>query len=60
MAGNVWEWTDSWFDNDKDGKVLRGGSWLFTAQNCRCVARIFNSYFPYDRNYDIGFRCART
>ena len=27
MSGNVWEWTGSWYDKDKDTRVLRGGSW---------------------------------
>ena len=28
MAGNVWEWTDTWYEKDKY-RVIRGGSWLF-------------------------------
>ena len=27
VAGNVWEWTDSWDDEEKTGRVVRGGSW---------------------------------
>ncbi len=31
MAGNVWEWMENRYDEDKDVKVLRGGSWYFPA-----------------------------
>ena len=27
MCGNVWEWTRSYYDNDKDSYSVRGGSW---------------------------------
>jgi formylglycine-generating enzyme required for sulfatase activity len=27
MAGNVWEWTGSWFDTQQTRRVVRGGSW---------------------------------
>ena len=58
LAGNVWEWTDSWYDDDEKYKVLRGGSWLAAAQDCRCAARNYNR--PYYRFYfSLGFRCAR-
>lgn len=59
MAGNVLEWTDSWYDYDKKKKfkVLRGGSWDGDADNARCAFR-----FGYYLNFwlsDIGFRCAK-
>jgi len=58
MAGNVEEWTDSWYDGKKDGKVLRGGSWNRHRSFARCVLRDW--YLPGIRDYYTGFRCART
>lgn len=58
MAGNVWEWTDSWYDEDKNTKVLRGGSWYDVAGLCRCAVR--DSFDPIYWYGGIGFRCART
>jgi hypothetical protein len=57
LAGNVFEWTDSWYDDDEDTKVLRGGSWFGAAEFCRCAARVNGR--PCDRYYGLGFRCAR-
>src|ERR1035441_7430041 len=57
MAGNVWEWTESWYDPEKKFKVLRGGSWRFNASNLRASFRLNN--VPEFRSKDIGFRVAR-
>ena len=38
--------------------ILRGGSWNFNSDVCRCVFRYDDG--PYSRYYYIGFRCART
>ncbi len=58
MAGNVWEWTDSWYDEGRDLKVLRGGSWVSFQGYARCAARSRSG--PDDGYSNIGFRCART
>jgi formylglycine-generating enzyme required for sulfatase activity len=56
MSGNVWEWTS---DSDSAKRVLRGGSWLFDAQDyLRASAR--TSTAPDDRGNYLGFRCARA
>jgi len=57
MAGNVWEWTDSWYKKDKT-RVLRGGSWLDGGDDCRCASRYGSG--PLGRIINVGFRCART
>jgi len=57
MAGNVWEWTDSWYDKEKEFRVVRGGSWIVGSIDCRCAYRFRD--FPDDKSFDVGFRCAR-
>lgn len=58
MAGNVWEWTDRWYDTSEKEKVLRGGSCYIYCVRCRCAYRYYNEPFSW---FDgIGFRCART
>lgn len=58
LSGNVWEWTDSWYNEGKSSKVLRGGSWSDDSDSCRCAFR--NWYSPDSWSFIIGFRCART
>jgi formylglycine-generating enzyme required for sulfatase activity len=28
MSGNAWEWTGSWYDDEKKYRIVRGGSWI--------------------------------
>ena len=58
LSGNLWEWTSSRYDENKDPRVLRGGSWRTHGLNCRCANRYWGN--PGRRYYNIGFRCART
>ncbi len=58
MAGNVWEWTSSYYNNKKMSSVLRGGSWHRNSGGCRCACRDHSG--PGIRFNYIGFRCART
>ena len=73
IAGNVWEWTVDWYDqnyyqtrsssNPKspfNGKhrVLRGGSFMDKAGGLRVTRR--NWDLPSSRFKNFGFRCARS
>lgn len=69
MAGNVWEWTSSWYDaypgNEgleiqygKKYKVIRGGGgidYYQAASTKRCSDRAMS--FPYGKYDALGFRC---
>jgi formylglycine-generating enzyme required for sulfatase activity len=58
MAGNVWEWTDSFYDNSLRSRVLRGGSWFDARADARCSQR--GRVEPRYRDYAIGVRLSRT
>ncbi|SCA58735.1 Sulfatase-modifying factor 1, partial [Chlamydiales bacterium SCGC AB-751-O23] len=67
MAGNVWEWTDSYYiaypgntssnpHFTEDLQVVRGGAWLYDAAYCLIAFRNANQK---SRCYPtLGFRCA--
>ncbi|NTW63807.1 MAG: formylglycine-generating enzyme family protein, partial [Chlorobiaceae bacterium] len=58
MAGNVWEWTNSWYDEvKKESFSLRGGSWVSKSAFLSCSAR--NYYVPDDWGNFFGFRVVR-
>jgi formylglycine-generating enzyme required for sulfatase activity len=58
MAGNVWEWCASWYNEKKTFRVLRGGSWNCSdPENFRCADR--DDLNPWYRVNDVGFRCAQ-
>ena len=76
VAGNVWEWCSTKFAgypyDPNDGRedppagdseccrVYRGASYNDgTNGYCLCSALRY-SYYPTDRNFSIGFRCARS
>lgn len=54
LAGNVWEWTDSWYDEGQTTRVVRGGSWDYDADFARCAVRRRGS--PGSSDGDLGFR----
>lgn len=54
MAGNVWEWTDSWYGENRRLRGLRGGSWHGDADDAR-VALPLRS-LPLNSFDEFGFR----
>uniref|UniRef100_UPI001178A765 formylglycine-generating enzyme family protein n=1 Tax=Candidatus Entotheonella palauensis TaxID=93172 RepID=UPI001178A765 len=58
MAGNVWEWTHSLYDNELSNYVLRRGSWLHYRALAQCSYR--DRYAPQVRSHYIGVRLSKT
>jgi formylglycine-generating enzyme required for sulfatase activity len=58
LAGNVWEWTSSNFDDTPAARVARGGCW-YDDYGSSVRARLRSRSAPASRNGDLGFRCAR-
>ena len=71
MSGNVWEWVwdgygpypketvkDPVGHRGSEGKVIRGGSWGYGANNARVAVRFGDK--PQNRYAYLGFRLART
>ncbi|MCX6584898.1 MAG: SUMF1/EgtB/PvdO family nonheme iron enzyme, partial [Candidatus Aminicenantes bacterium] len=54
MAGNAWEWTGNWYDDNQDSIAVRGGSWDYYPQNLLCAARCLR--IPQYSWNDHGFR----
>jgi formylglycine-generating enzyme required for sulfatase activity len=54
MAGNVWEWTGSWYDAEQVYRAVRGGSWGRGRRLARCAYR--GRGVPGGFGSDVGFR----
>ena len=52
-AGNVWEWTNSWY-REGESRVFRGGSWFYDRRYARCAYRFVNPPDVFLNN--VGFR----
>jgi serine/threonine-protein kinase len=59
MAGTIREWTQSWFDERADMRVVRGGSWnLVGTRHFRCANRF--GYSSTKGTSTVGFRLFST
>ncbi|MGD2092083.1 MAG: SUMF1/EgtB/PvdO family nonheme iron enzyme [Candidatus Aminicenantes bacterium] len=58
MAGNVWEWMENLYMEDRNLRALRGGSWNSDNQALRCSVR--NDESPDLGLFDVGFRVVRN
>ena len=56
MVGNVWEWTDTPYDDERNFRVACGGAWYYNHDYSTCTSYDFfsNGY----AEFVIGFRIA--
>lgn len=57
MVGNVWQWTDTWDAQEKEMKILCGGSWCDPPEFLRLDVCICAN--PKDKYDNLGFRCVK-
>jgi formylglycine-generating enzyme required for sulfatase activity len=51
MSGNVWEWTDTWYDEEQRYRVLRGGAYWNDKSQVMCASRHWGSPSLYYCDY---------
>jgi len=55
LGGNVWEWCDDWFDENRDKRVVRGASWRNGPADALLSSHRGNNV-QNGRFHNIGFR----
>lgn len=55
LAGNVWEWSDSWSSDTSSYRVVRGGSYSNISSSLRSWSRSYD--YPTYSSSTFGFRC---
>jgi len=56
MAGNIWEWCQEWYTEEKY-RVVRGGSWINHLNILSCSYR--SCSVPAGKDNNVGFRCVK-
>ena len=60
MIGNAWEWTSTWYAQEKGWRIVRGGSYFHSANMARTEVR-YGRYLDAEYRLDlVGFRCCRS
>lgn len=56
LGGNVWEWCEDWHSDDRESRVLRGGSWAYEGA-LTSLSSFRVAFEPTSRRMNFGFRC---
>jgi formylglycine-generating enzyme required for sulfatase activity/energy-coupling factor transporter ATP-binding protein EcfA2 len=56
LSGNVWEWTNSWYNEEQLRRTVRGGSWYDARYSVRCASH--PGFVPDGFGSNHGFRVA--
>lgn len=60
MAGNLWEWTSTFFDKEKKLVILKGGAW-YNDDPKKLAVKYQGVASPYHRaDSSDGFRCVKS
>ncbi len=54
LLGNVWEWTSTWYDENRHFRVVRGGAWYYNHDHATCIG--YDLFSKEYTEFVIGFR----
>lgn len=57
LLGGAWEWTDTWFDDKQEYKIIKGGSFVDPLDYISIDTVLYAS--PKEKIDNVGFRCCR-